>query len=79
MNVGELKAKLEGWEDSVLIVLAKDEEGNSHSPLAYASVGMYSPESTWSGEFHEAETIGNDEYEQPGEEAVTAICLWPIN
>lgn len=89
MNVGELRAALDKFEDDTPIVLAKDEEGNGFSPLAEAMPGMYEATSTWSGEHYlsdeqRRETAANenadpDDYCEAPESAVEAVFLWPIN
>lgn len=79
MKVKDLKAILSTLDDEIEIVMAKDEEGNDYSPLAETSLGVYQPESTWSGEFFAYENMENEDYAQPTENVVPAICLWPVN
>jgi hypothetical protein len=64
-----------GGDGDMLIVLAKDAEGNSHSPLARYSVGDYVPRTTWSGDFVTTDSEGND---LPDDEC-NALCLEPTN
>jgi hypothetical protein len=87
MTIGELRKELEALSelpDSTVVVLAKDAEGNGHSPLEDIVVGMYAAESTWSGEFfmREAERLAlqdPDDYDEAPDDAVEAIFLWPVN
>jgi len=79
MNVKKLREMLEGLDDNLEVVLAKDSEGNDFSPLADVDRGRYAPTQPWYGEFLADEYIGNGEYAQPGDEAVAAVCLWPTN
>lgn len=86
MNVGELKALLEGFPEEFLVVMSSDSEGNGHSPLADLGEMRYLADTTWSGETwntHEwiaahADQGYTDEDEAP-EEAEPAVCLWPTN
>ena len=48
-TVGELLDYLATQPRDRKVVMAKDAEGNGHSPLADAWEAMYEPESTWSG------------------------------
>ena len=73
MTVKEIKEILADLPDNHEVVLSKDSEGNSFSPLANWSIGRYTPETTWRGEYDE-----NVE----GEEKVfeeNAVVLWPTN
>lgn len=51
------------------IIMAKDSEGNSFSPLSDFDWGNYEPINTWSGEYSGIES----------NESVKAICMWPTN
>lgn len=73
MTVGELLFKLTELEDEQLdyqVVMSKDAEGNSFSPLDEIVVGAYTPDSTWSGEFTDIEMPAG---------STNAVCLWPVN
>lgn len=77
-------AELNHLPDSTLVVLAKDEEGNSFSPLHEAIPGMYLAETTWSGEHYPTEEQrlaedDPDEYSPAPDDAVHAVFLWPVN
>ena len=50
MKVKELIALLSETNPELEVVLSKDGEGNSYSPLADHSFGQYEPDSTYSGE-----------------------------
>ena len=75
MNVKDLKRFIEGLPDDMLVVLAKDAEGNDFSPLADSSVGYYFPATTWHGDFVGGD---NDEDDRPEGEC-NAVCLGPVN
>lgn len=68
-----------------LVVLSKDSEGNSFSPLpneGFYCDGHYTPDSTWSGDFvgkENEEDRDEDEDEELGDDAVPALALWPTN
>lgn len=55
------------------IIMSKDGEGNSCSPLNAVEFGFYFAESTWSGEFYE----NRDEFD--GDDVIPVVCLWPVN
>jgi hypothetical protein len=78
LTVSKLKALLAELPDDALVVLSRDGEGNGFSPLADTSTGKYEPEQPWFGEFHEAPTHPARD-EQPAEDALDAVCLWPTN
>jgi hypothetical protein len=83
-TVGDLLDYLAGQPRDRLIVMSKDGEGNSHSPLSDACEAMYVPESTWSGdtyptpeEIAASPHLGEDD-EAP-EDAVRVVLLGPVN
>lgn len=86
MTVQELIEVLRAFPATMPVVMSKDSEGNSHSPLAEAAETMYLANSTWSRETyptHEeivagAESGYTDEDEAP-DRAVRAVCLWPVS
>jgi hypothetical protein len=61
-----MRKLLGAFSDDAEVVLSKDGEGNSFSPLSDLSRGRYVADTTWCGEFH-----GSDEGE--------TCCLWPVN
>lgn len=74
MTVAEFIEKLKELPQDHQVIMSKDGEGNSYSPFSDFGLGMYIPDSTWSGDFYgsvDAEEI--DGYEE------NAICLWPTN
>ncbi len=84
MTVRDLRKRLRALDQDSLIVLSKDGEGNSFSPVpdkGFCSAGKYYPGSTWHGEFDE----NSDPQEPPGsadhqpEGGVDCIVLWPTN
>jgi hypothetical protein len=86
MTLAELRAQLAALDlpDDTLVVLAKDAEGNGHSPLVEVEHAMYLAESTWSGERYltEAQRLAEpdpDEYSEAPDAAVPAVFLWPTN
>lgn len=78
MTVEELIRELNTLPADAFIVMAKDGEGNTFSPLSAVSDGaVYEPESTWSGEIYHLDEVKEDEYFS--KQAVLAIVLWPVN
>ncbi|MCP4990834.1 MAG: hypothetical protein GY928_33775 [Colwellia sp.] len=86
MNVKELKELLESMNDADLVILSKDSEGNSFSPLDGHSKEVYAPDSSCSGDIYireltpelEKQGYGNDDVYH-GDDGKNAIVLWPIN
>lgn len=70
MKVSELIKLLKNYKPDCQVILAKDAEGNDHSPLSDIGDGYYLAASKWSGEFYE---------EDAPEGSKTAIVLRPIN
>jgi hypothetical protein len=75
VNAGELREALEKVRDDTLIVLSRDAEGNSYSPLDEPTSGFYVPENRHSGELW----TGEDGEREPPDDAVSAVFLWPVN
>ena len=76
MRVAKLRALLAEAADDLLVVLAKDAEGNSFSPLAEGDLALYVPEATWAGDVpHPDDAAGYQD--EPGAES--AVVLWPVN
>jgi hypothetical protein len=73
MKVRDLIELLKGLPENAEVVLSKDGEGNSYSPLSGHSRGKYTPDSTWSGEFRT-----HDDNDKPVRRP-NAVCLWPVN
>jgi hypothetical protein len=85
MTVGDLRDVLADYPRDMPVVMAKDGEGNGHSPLADVDVAMYVPDSTWSGEVYatpeeiaDPDSIHTDEDEAP-DGAVRVLLLGPVN
>lgn len=81
MKVKELMNLLENFDPESEVVMSSDPdyERNSDispifSPLDILSTGFYIPDSSWSGDFIQAEHV-----EEVGDDYESAICLWPIN
>jgi hypothetical protein len=79
MKVSELIAELQKCEPDLEVVVSKDGEGNGYSPAIEAQSGYYDADTTWSGEFYGEEIVGDEDYSQPSEKAVGAVCIWPTN
>ena len=68
-TVTELIAYLQNLPGDMEAIMAKDGEGNGFSPwCGDHSIGVYFPDSTYSGEFSEE-----------SDDEVNAIVLWPVN
>ena len=88
MTNGELKKMLNKYPDNLEIILQKDTEGNSFSPLDSEWQGTYVPDSTWHGEAY-LDSLDKDNMEQGfGPEDVrdpnhgdnkAALFLVPVN
>jgi hypothetical protein len=68
ITVKQLRESLNGLDDSLLVVLSKDAEGNDFSPLVEVEGPLtYIPDSGWSGEIIEDHDNDN------------CVVLWPTN
>jgi hypothetical protein len=77
MTIKDLRMALGGLPDSMQIVVSKDAEGNSFSPLEDIAIGIYTADSTWSGDFTSwADDAGEEEIPE-GE--CNTVCFWPVN
>lgn len=74
MKVKDLVAGLSKLDPNLEVVLQKDSEGNGYSPCAGFEPGIYVPDSTWSGEFHNPSDVEDEEISD-----INAIVLWPVN
>lgn len=70
MRVIDLIRELKTFDKEALVVLAKDSEGNSFSPLGVVLAGCYEPSSSWAGELTQPESE---------QDPVNAVALWPSN
>lgn len=71
MTVNQLRKILDDYDDTDLVVLSKDSEGNSYSPDYNHASAKYLPSNTYSGELLEEDEDHN--------KAVKAFVLWPTN
>lgn len=78
ITVGELKLILDEYDDTRVVVIATDGEGNAFSPLDNVGWGMYFAESTWDGDFVDADDLEDDE-DINADDCEPAIVLWPAN
>lgn len=72
-----MKKLLSNLPDNYIVVMSKDGEGNSYSPLAQVDSYMYVAESTWSGEIRSLEEHEASGYDDKFKE--NAVVLWPTN
>ncbi len=85
MKVRELIAQLQQCDPDMDVIMSEDEEGNGYSPLCEITEGMYSADSTWSGErYATPEEIAarddmTEEDDGAPDGAVRAVFLWPTN
>lgn len=68
MKIKALIKKLSKLNPELNVVMSKDAEGNSFSPIADLELCHYEPDSTWSGEIHDC-----------GKGKETAVVFWPTN
>jgi hypothetical protein len=78
MTKKELIELLIDIPDEFIVILASDGEGNGYSPLADYNMGLYIPDSAYSGEVI---TEGNlDGFEDKERDmAESCIVFWPTN
>ena len=69
MTVKELKEHLDQFHDDLIVVMSKDAEGNSHSPLSSVDAVQYEADTTWSGEV----------WPEGAVQGVPALLLSPVN
>jgi len=84
MTVAELISKLLGVNPDRVVVMSKDGEGNSYSPLYKTETATYVADTTWEGEIGLEELT--DDLRKMGfaeedvkENGVPALVLWPTN
>lgn len=85
MKVKDLIKQLESEDPERIVVMAKDGEGNGYSPTSDYWLGIYVPDSTWSGAvFCERdggkppEGYGEEDC-YDGEDGQPALILCPVN
>ena len=80
MTVDELKEMLDDIEGDRIVIIAKDGEGNAHSPLSGGWEGYYLPDSTWSGDCYEDEgDLRDNELHPEDPNLKMALVLTPTN
>ena len=84
MTVKELIEILKNEDSSRIVIMSRDSEGNSFSPLSEVGTAAYRPTSSWCGETGLEElTEENQEQGFAEEDVITdgvkAIVLWPTN
>ena len=84
MKVKELIEELKNLNPEADVVLSKDGEGNSYSPVDSIGIGYYIPWNSYSGDFYnetwDADECCMDEQEwNEMRELNNAIVLWPTN
>lgn len=87
MTVQDLKKELDKLDDNMLVVISKDSEGNSYSPLSEVSGNsLYTPENNWLGEVSIKELTPElikqgytEEDCYKTDESKECIVLWPTN
>jgi len=70
MKVKDLVKKLQKEDPDLLVVVARDEEGNGFSPLHEFTLEKYVADSKYSGEIGDA---------GDGQKGCKAVVLWPTN
>jgi hypothetical protein len=78
-TVAELIDELQMLPSNAIVVMSKDAEGNRFSPFAEFSIGVYEPDTTYSGEFSTVEEGDDTETGEEPAEGLPAVCLWPTN
>lgn len=78
MKVKDLIQQLQSENPEAIVIIQKDSEGNSYSPLEGSESGVYIPESTWAGEVYSYGEL-EDEGMELDEEKMDAVILWPVN
>jgi hypothetical protein len=76
LTVAQLIEKLKELPPDAIIVQSKDGEGNSYSPVADMTVGVYLADTSWEGSFTDHD---DDKGEMVEAGAEPAVCIWPTN
>jgi hypothetical protein len=83
MIVKELIKLLQEQNQDAIVVMAKDAEGNSYSPISSLWGGAYLPDSTWSGTAGLLTLTAEDIEAGYGEDDLVdgdpAVILCPVN
>jgi hypothetical protein len=80
ITAARLIALLSEEPPDAVVVLAKDREGNAHSPLVGLRAAWYAPDSTYSGEVYPLDPEpGEEPYEPQRGRDLYAVVLDPTN
>jgi hypothetical protein len=85
MTISEFIKELQQYPQDYEVILSKDSEGNSYSPLVEIVDGVYEEESTYSGDFlpfdieYQEQGISKEEWEDYKSKNKKVIVLYPIN
>lgn len=86
MTVKQLIEILSQHEHDAKVIMSKDGEGSSYSPLSDIAPCVYKPETTWSGEIIDFDDLDEKEQERYSAslylndgEYLECVCLWPTN
>lgn len=83
LKVKDLIQHLKNFNPEANVVVAKDAEGNDHSPLSTADTGLYAATSSWSGDVYQLDDV--DELRADGwsddaiDELDPVVILRPVN
>lgn len=72
MTIKELMASLNKFPANIEVVMSRDGEGNSFSPLRIVRSGLYVAENPGTGNVYDADEV-------VGEDANPVVVLWPMN
>lgn len=70
--MGDLRAATSHLPDNILVVQARDPEGNGFAPVFEIEVGKYLNDNYDSGMIHPDDVSEYDDL-------VDAVCLWPVH
>ena len=85
MTIAEFIKELQQYPQEYEVILEKDAEGNSYSPLCGIMDGVYESENTWSGDFkpfdaeYEELDFTKEEWEDYKSNNQKVIVLYPVN
>ena len=77
MTVGQLKAQLKDVPDNMLVVLAKDEEGNGFSSAHNFTLGVFEADNPSGEGLGDFDNVLSDDLDDGNEGEHNAICFWP--
>lgn len=76
MKISKLIKYLETLDPNLSVVLSRDAEGNSYSPLSSIDIGKYLPHNSYSGEFVD---LGEEYAKDEDNDVISAVFLYPMN